>query len=151
MNRFSRLEALRRLKEESAGQAFARTLARIDELRQQMVDLDRETAEEKRAAMEALAGPQRPDPAWLESFLAGQAWRRGRLDGALRKARMESEVAREAWRMARMQLQQAEVLAQKEGVRILGEQRRAEMKEMDMLGIYRSNFNLENPIQSRRG
>ncbi|MEO5334493.1 MAG: flagellar export protein FliJ [Magnetococcus sp. YQC-5] len=151
MNRFARLEELRRLKEETAGQAFARSLAQIEELRHRIVELDRMSQEEQNAAKEALAGPQRPDPALLAQFLMGQKWRRQRLETALGKARQESEAAREVWRLARMQLQQAETLAEKESLRLKLEQRRKENKEMDQVGIYRSSHLQDGHHQARRG
>ncbi|MBF0273517.1 MAG: flagellar export protein FliJ [Magnetococcales bacterium] len=153
MNRFSRLEELRRLKEEAAGQAFARTLARIEDLRQRIAVLDRETAEEKTAAIDALAapGPERPDPGLLDAYLTGQAWRRERLEMALRRAQQESEVARETWRGTRMQLQQAEVLAKKEDVRQQREAHRQELKQMDMVAIQRIGRDPDGQFQARRG
>ncbi|MBF0214072.1 MAG: flagellar export protein FliJ [Magnetococcales bacterium] len=153
VNRFSRLEELRRLKEEAAGQAFARTLVRIEELRLKMARLDQETAEEKRAAIEALAAPgaQRPDPTLLDAYLAGQMWRRNRLEMALRRARQESEQARETWRGTRMQLQQAELLAEKEQARQKQEEHRQEVKEMDMVAIHRIGHDPIGRFQARRG
>ncbi|MBF0341499.1 MAG: flagellar export protein FliJ [Magnetococcales bacterium] len=153
MNRFSRLEELRRIKEDAAGQAFARTLMRVEDLRQRITELDRQTEEEKRAAIEALAapGPNRPDPGLLESFLAGQIWRRQRLEMALRRAREDSEAARENWRLTRMQLQQAENLAEKEDGRQRVEARRNEMKEMDFVAISRVGRDSNGQFQARRG
>lgn len=151
MNRFARLEALRKLKEDAAGQAFARTLAHIEALRQQIVNLDRESAEENAMATAALAGPERYDPMLLDLFLKGQAWRRERLEMALKKGRQESEVAREQWRIARVQLQQAEVLVKKESQRLALEQRRKENREMDLVGIYRNSTYRDGQHQAKRG
>ncbi len=151
MNRFSRLEGLRRLKEEAAGQAFAGTLVQIDTLRQRIVALEQESADEKAAAIAAWSGSERPDSNLLERFLTGQAWRRKRLDEALLKAQKESEQARVFWLSTRVQLQQAELLAKKEALRIQQEQRRKEAKEMDLIGIYRAGHNLAGQHQVKRG
>ncbi|MBF0127361.1 MAG: flagellar export protein FliJ [Magnetococcales bacterium] len=151
MNRFSRLKELRKLKEDAAGQALARIHAQIETLRQRIVDLERETMEEKEAATEALAGPRRPDPHLLASFLKGQEWRRGRLESALKKARQEADEARDVWHHARMQLKQVEILADKENLRMKQEQLRVERKEMDLVGIYRTARHQDNQQQARRG
>ncbi|NGZ07361.1 MAG: flagellar export protein FliJ [Magnetococcales bacterium] len=153
MNRFSRLEELRRLKEDAAGQALARCLARVEEVRHKIATLDKETAEEQRAAIEALAVPdaQRPDPRLMEAFLAGQVWRRQRLEATLRRAVQESEAAREKWLGTRIQLKQAEVLADKEDVRLQREAHRQEMKEMDSVAINRVGRDPNGQLQARRG
>ncbi|MBF0418190.1 MAG: flagellar export protein FliJ [Magnetococcales bacterium] len=151
-NRFSRLEELRGLQEEAAGQAFARTLVRIEELTQHMAELDRQTAEEQRAAIEALANPGagRPDAGLMQSFLAGQAWRRQRLEQMLHRARHDSEQARAAWHEARMRLQQSEKLAEKEGARLKQEAKRQENKELDFVAINRIGRDPAGQYQTRR-
>ncbi|MBF0180465.1 MAG: flagellar export protein FliJ [Magnetococcales bacterium] len=135
MNRFARLRDLRKIREDAAGHELARALAYVETVRHKITELDQTTQEEKEAAMATLAGPQRASPGLLESYLAGQAWRRGRLTGALHKARLESDEARERWLAARVQLRQAEVLAEKEALRIRMEQKRKEAKELDIVGI----------------
>ncbi|MBF0294176.1 MAG: flagellar export protein FliJ [Magnetococcales bacterium] len=135
MNRFARLRDLRKIREDAAGHELARALAYVETVRHKIAELDQATQEEKEAAMATLAGPQRASPGLLESFLAGQAWRRGRLTSALQKARQESEEARDLWLAARLQLRQAEALAEKEALRLSMEQKRKEAKELDMVGI----------------
>lgn len=151
-NRFSRLEELRGLQEEAAGQAFARTLVNIEELTRHIAELDRQTAEERRAAIEALADPdaKRTDAGLMQSFLAGQAWRRERLEHMLQRARHDSEQARAAWHEARMRLQQSEKLAEKEGARLQHEAKRQEFKEMDLVAINRVGRDPAGQYQTRR-
>ncbi|MBF0164222.1 MAG: flagellar export protein FliJ [Magnetococcales bacterium] len=151
-NRFSRLEELRGLQEEAAGQAFARTLVRIEELTRHIVELDRQTAEEQRAAIEALAdaGTDRTDAGLMQSFLAGQVWRRQRLEHMLQRARHDSDQARVAWHEARTRLQQSEKLAEKEVARLKHEAKRQEIKELDFVAINRMGRDPSGQYQTRR-
>ncbi|MEO5346834.1 MAG: hypothetical protein H7834_10720 [Magnetococcus sp. YQC-9] len=152
MNRFSRLEEMRRIQEEAAGQAFARTLIRIEELTQRIAALDRQTEEENRAAIDALADPEavRSDPGLLQTFLSGQAWRRQRLEMTLQRARHDSQAAREVWLGTRVQLKQAERLSEKEEERLRGEVRRQEIKELDNVAINRIGRGPDGQYQARR-
>ncbi len=145
MNRFNRLVELRHIREEMNGSAFARVLARLDGLQQDVVRLDQQTKEEQelvrlsidQTAQGALAGPP-VAPGLLDNFLRGQSWRRKRLEQMIVVAQLDLEKAREAWLAARTQLQQAEKLAEKETLHQQKQAERQEKKTMDMVGVMRN-------------
>ncbi|MBF0461974.1 MAG: hypothetical protein HQL87_11305 [Magnetococcales bacterium] len=150
MNRFSRLVGLRRIREEANGMAFARTLARMEGLQQDMIRLDQQTQEEQGLVRQTLAddaGGRETGPSGrlalglVDNFLRGQAWRRQRLEQMIAVAQLDLEKSKEAWLAARTQLQQAEKLAEKEALHQHQRVEHDEKKAMDMVGVLRNrNF-----------
>ncbi|MEO5363872.1 MAG: flagellar export protein FliJ [Magnetococcus sp. DMHC-8] len=144
MNRFDRLVELRRIREEIQGTAFARLLARLEGLKQDVRQLDQQTTEEQAQMRLALdqgtdrsAGPPLP-LGLLDKFLQGQAWRRKRLEQMIVVAQQDLEKARATWIAARTQLQQAEKLAEKEAQQQRKRLEYHEKKAMDMVGVLRN-------------
>ncbi|MEO5350365.1 MAG: hypothetical protein H7836_12050 [Magnetococcus sp. YQC-3] len=138
MNRFHRLVELRRIREETNGMAFARTLARVEGLQQDVLRLDQQTAEEQALARQAIDQADRTPLAWMDKFLQGQIWRRKRLEQMIAVAKMDLEKSREAWIAARTQLQQAEKLAEREQMQQRQKLEQYEKKTMDMVGVLRN-------------
>ncbi|MBF0116875.1 MAG: flagellar export protein FliJ [Magnetococcales bacterium] len=155
VNRFNRLVELRRIREESNGTVFARVLARLEGLKQDLGRLDQQTTEEQAAMRLALAGSDagadRPVLAsgMMDDFLRGQSWRRQRLQQMIAAAQMDMEKAKEAWLAARMQLRQAEKLAERESLRQHEQMERNEKKAMDMVGVLRNQnyFRQEGDVE----
>ncbi|MEO5363994.1 MAG: hypothetical protein H7838_10290 [Magnetococcus sp. DMHC-8] len=137
MNRFHRLVELRRIREETNGMAFARTLARVEGLQQDVLKLDQQTAEEQTLARQAADQADRSMLPWMDKFLQGQSWRRKRLEQMIAVAKMDLEKTREAWMAARTQLQQAEKLAEREKRQQRQKIEQYEKKTMDMVGVLR--------------
>lgn len=148
MNRFKqsggskRLVELRRIREEANAMAFARVLGRLEGLRQDVVNLDRQTTEEQTLAWDAIGQEvtvsDRLALGMLDNFLRGQSWRRKRLEQMIAVASMDLEKAREVWMAARTQLQQAEKLAEKEALQQHKQAEYQEKKMMDMVGVLRN-------------
>lgn len=139
MNRFNRLVELRRIREEVNGMAFARTLARVEGLQQDVIKLDQQTAEEQTLLQQEEASTaNRGALLMLDNFLRGQSWRRKRLEQMIAVAKLDLEKAREAWLAARAQLKQAERLAEREQLQQQKKIEQHERKTMDMVGILRN-------------
>lgn len=139
MNRFNRLVELRRIREEVNGMAFARTLARVEGLQQDVIKLDQQTTEEQTLLQQEEASTtNRGALLMLDNFLRGQSWRRQRLEQMIAVAKLDLEKAREAWLAARAQLKQAERLAEKEQLQQQKKIEQHERKTMDMVGILRN-------------
>ncbi len=155
VNRFNRLVELRRIREESNGTVFARVLARMEGLKQELGRLDQQTVEEQTAMRLALggsaAGADQPMLAsgMMDDFLRGQSWRRQRLRQMIAAAQVDMEKAKEAWLAARMQLRQAEKLAERESLRQHELAERNEKKAMDMVGVLRNQnyFRQEGDVE----
>ncbi|MBF0186029.1 MAG: flagellar export protein FliJ [Magnetococcales bacterium] len=154
-NRFNRLVELRRIREESIGTAFARVLARLQGLKQDLSHLDQQTNEEQAAMHLAMTSANdlsaRPLLAAgvMDDFLRGQSWRRQRLEQMIATAQLDMEKAKEAWLAARMQLRQAEKLAEREQSRLQAHAERNEKKAMDMVGVLRNQtyFRQEGDVE----
>ncbi|MBF0434925.1 MAG: flagellar export protein FliJ [Magnetococcales bacterium] len=135
MNRFQRLVELRKIREESAADAFARAQGRIQKNLDEMATLDRETESEKQSAKENLVSGCTIPPQMYENFFRGQVFRKLRLEERQSRLQAEAEVARRAWLGARTLLEQAKKLAEKDDKLKAASERRKESKEMDMVGI----------------
>ncbi|WP_193771327.1 flagellar export protein FliJ [Candidatus Magnetaquicoccus inordinatus] len=154
-NRFNRLVELRRIREESNGTVFARVLARLEGLKQDLGKLDQQTTEEQSAMRLSLSGHEdraaKPVLAagMMDDFLRGQSWRRQRLQQMIAAAQLDMEKAKEAWLAARMQLRQAEKLAEREKLRQHEQAERNEKKAMDMVGVLRNQtyFRQEGDVE----
>lgn len=135
MNRFARLVGLRSIREEAEGLVYARILAKVEGLRQSVVDLDLQTKEERDEARLQIGQGLGLSSEFIENFLKGQAWRRQRLQESIATLQEELSQAREVWHAARVQLKQAEKLSQKDDVRQQKEIEKNEMKSLDMIGV----------------
>lgn len=137
-----RLVELRRIREEASAMAVARVLGRLEGLRQDVVNLDRQTAEEQALAWDAMGqevtASDRLTLGLVDNFLRGQSWRRKRLEQMIAVASLDLEKAKEVWMAARTQLQQAEKLAEKEASQQQKQAEYQERKTMDMVGVLRN-------------
>lgn len=140
MTRFARLVELRKIREETDGQVYARILARIESFRQEIGELDKETAQGHEMACELVAQGNTPGPYRFDDFFRGQKWRVQKLKEKIHLAQQEASAAKKVWLAARTKLQQAEKMAIKEEAQRKEEVRRSENKEMDMIGIVQNRF-----------
>ena len=138
MNRFKRLANLRRIREEASGMAHVRVVGRMENLKQNVVKLDKATAEGRVAAQQAMLQSNFLPVGMVDDFLRGQTWRRERLEKMIVATQEDLDKTKNLWLAARVQLKQAESLAEKETLRQRHEAEIREIKIMDMIGVMRN-------------
>nr|CRH07688.1 putative Flagellar export protein FliJ [Candidatus Magnetococcus massalia] len=128
---------LRHLREESLAGAYARVLADLNSLQQQLMDLRRDTEQGRADALNMVGGTAVMTGDMLQGFFLGQKHREQQLQQAIVQSETEVEEARLRWVEAKKELQQVEKLADKTDKRLHTEAVRAENQVMDMTGMVR--------------
>ncbi|MEG3641177.1 flagellar export protein FliJ [Magnetococcus sp. PR-3] len=138
VNRFSRLVELRRLREEAQGGEYAKVLADLNDLKQQVTLLDQETEQARADALD-LVGDHTTilSGDMIAGFFEGQKVRRTRLLEAVEKSEPLVEAAKQRWLEARKGLRQAEKLEEKTDLKLQKEALRVENRMLDMAGVVR--------------
>ncbi len=140
MGRFSRLVDLRKIREEADGLAYARILARIENFKLRIKELEEETEEGRRSVCQQVAEGNNPGTFLFDDFFRGQQWRIKKLQDKIRIAQDEAAVARKIWLVSRTKLQQMEAMAEKEAALRKEEMRHEDNKELDMIGIVQNRL-----------
>ncbi|ABK42586.1 flagellar export protein FliJ [Magnetococcus marinus MC-1] len=138
VNRFSRLVELRRLREEAQGGEYAKVLADLNALQQQVVDLDQETEQARVDALEMVGNAASIlSGEMLTGFFEGQKIRRKRLLTQISRTKPVVEAAKQRWLEARKGLRQAEILEEKTSQQLQKEALKVENRMLDMAGVVR--------------
>lgn len=129
---------LRRLREEAQGGEYAKVLADLNALQQQVVDLDQETEQARVDALEMVGNAASIlSGEMLTGFFEGQKIRRKRLLTQISRTKPVVEAAKQRWLEARKGLRQAEILEEKTSQQLQKEALKVENRMLDMAGVVR--------------